>query len=46
MRDVAIIGIGLTKFGELWDTSFRQLIVEAGVWATEDAGIDGKQIDG
>lgn len=46
MRDVAIIGIGLTKFGELWDTSFRQLIVEAGVRATEDAGIDGKQIDG
>ncbi len=46
MRDVAIIGTGLTKFGELWDTSFRQLIVEAGVRAIEDAGIDGKQIDG
>ena len=46
MRDVAIIGIGLTKFGELWDTSFRQLIVEAGVQAIEDAGLDGKQIDG
>ena len=46
MRDVAIIGIGLTKFGELWDTSFRQLMVEAGVQAIEDAGLDGKQIDG
>lgn len=46
MRDVAIIGIGMTKFGELWDISFRQLIVEAGVRAIEDAGIDGKQIDG
>lgn len=46
MRDVAIVGIGLTKFGELWDTSFRQLIVEAGVRALEDAEIDGGQIDG
>lgn len=46
MREVAIIGTGLTKFGELWDTSFRQLIVEAGVQALEDAELDGKQIDG
>jgi len=46
MRDVAIVGVGLTKFGELWDTSFRQLIVEAGVRALEDAEIDGEQIDG
>jgi acetyl-CoA C-acetyltransferase len=45
MREVAIIGVGLTKFGELWDISFRQMIVEAGARAIEDAGIDGKQID-
>ncbi|MDI6819701.1 MAG: thiolase domain-containing protein [Candidatus Hodarchaeaceae archaeon] len=45
MRKVAIIGVGLTKFGELWDVSFRQMIVEAGARAIEDAGIDGKQID-
>ena len=45
MRKVAIIGVGITKFGELWDSSFRQLIVEAGARAIEDAGIDGKQID-
>ena len=23
MRDVAIIGVSQTKFGELWDSSFR-----------------------
>ena len=45
MRDVAVIGVGLTKFGELWDVSFRQLMAEAGARAIEDAGIDGKQID-
>ncbi|RLF29481.1 MAG: thiolase domain-containing protein [Thermoplasmata archaeon] len=45
MRDVAIIGIGITKFGELWDKSFRQLIAEAGSKAIIDAGIEGKEID-
>ena len=45
MRDVAIIGIGCTKFGELWNHSFRDLFVEAGVSAIEDAGIQGEEID-
>jgi len=45
MRKVAIIGIGLTKFGELWDVSFRELMLEAGARAIEDAGVDGKQLD-
>jgi acetyl-CoA C-acetyltransferase len=45
MRKVAIIGAGITKFGELWDVSFRQMMVEAGVRAIEDAGISGEQID-
>ena len=45
MRKVAIIGASSTKFGELWDISFRQMIVEAGARAIEDAGIDGTQID-
>ena len=45
MRDVFIIGIGLTKFGELWDRSFRQLIAEAGLKAVEDSGISGKEIE-
>jgi acetyl-CoA C-acetyltransferase len=45
MRDVTIIGIGITQFGELWDKSFRQLIAEAGASAILDAGISGKEID-
>ena len=45
MRDVAVIGVGLTKFGELWDKSFRQLTAEAGSKAILDAGIGGKEID-
>ncbi|MFP4654691.1 MAG: thiolase domain-containing protein [Methanohalobium sp.] len=46
MRDVAIIGIKSTKFGELWDYSFRDIFVEAGVGAIKDAGISGEEIDG
>jgi acetyl-CoA C-acetyltransferase len=45
LREVAIIGIGTTKFGELWDKSFRQLIAEAGSKAILDAGISGNEID-
>jgi len=37
MRKVAIIGIGMTKFGELWDKSLRELLVESGLEALEDA---------
>lgn len=43
-RDVAIIGTGCTKFGELWDKGLRDLVVEAGVKAVEEAGISGKQL--
>jgi len=45
MRKVAIIGVGTTKFGELWWTSFRELVMEAGIRALEDAGIGGDDID-
>ncbi|UCD91928.1 MAG: thiolase domain-containing protein, partial [Methanobacteriota archaeon] len=45
MRDVAIIGVGDTKFGELWDLSFREIGIEAGMKALEDSGITGQQID-
>ncbi len=45
MRDVAIIGVGDTKFGELWDRSFREIGIEAGLEALEDAGVTGQQID-
>ena len=46
MRDVAIIGASYTRFGELWDRSLRDLIVEAGVGAIEDSHIQGEEIDG
>ena len=46
MREVAVIGIGITKFGELWDKSLRQLGLEAGFTAIQDAGITGDDIDG
>ncbi|MCX8158426.1 MAG: thiolase domain-containing protein [Candidatus Diapherotrites archaeon] len=44
MRSVSIIGAGITKFGEHWERSFRELVVEAGIKALQDAGIEGKQI--
>jgi len=40
MRDVAIIGIGMTHFGELWDKSLRDLFAEAALAAIDDAGVD------
>jgi acetyl-CoA C-acetyltransferase len=45
LRDVAIIGVSQTKFGELWDKSFRDLIVEAGITAIEDANVEGDELD-
>ena len=41
---VAIIGMGCTRFGELWDKSAEDLIVEAFVEAIEDARIEKKDI--
>jgi len=43
---VAVIGIGITEFGELWDESYRALITKAGTKAINDAGIEGNEIDG
>ncbi|MCK5559378.1 MAG: thiolase domain-containing protein [Thermoplasmata archaeon] len=45
MREVAVIGIGITKFGELWDKSLRHLGLEAGYQAILDAGITSDDID-
>ncbi|MCK4327568.1 MAG: thiolase domain-containing protein [Candidatus Diapherotrites archaeon] len=44
MEKVAIIGMGMTKFGECWDKGLRDLIAEAGAKAVTSAGIDGKDI--
>ncbi len=40
MRDVAVIGIGMMKWGELWEKSLRDLCVEAALNCLEDAGTD------
>jgi acetyl-CoA C-acetyltransferase len=45
LREVAVIGVGQTKFGELWDLSFRDLGIQAGIKAIIDAGIDSKSIE-
>ena len=44
MRRVAIIGAGMTKFGEHWEKGFRDLVIEAGVKAIENAGLQGNEI--
>ena len=45
IRDkVAIIGMGCTKFGERWESSAEDLIVEAFQEALADAGIQKKDI--
>ncbi len=45
MRKVAVIGVGMTKFGELWNSSLRSLTIEAGIKALNDAGIGGEEVD-
>jgi len=45
MREVAVIGIGDTKFGELWDLSLRDLGIQAGLAALYDANLSGDEID-
>jgi acetyl-CoA C-acetyltransferase len=41
---VAIVGMGCTQFGELWDKSHRDLVVDACYEALEDAGIEPKDV--
>src|SRR5512132_4427672 len=40
MRDVAIIGVGMSEWGELWGKSHRTLWTEAALKALDDAGVD------
>ena len=42
---VAILGMGCSKFGERWDTSLDDLMVEAYIEALDDAGIEPNQLD-
>jgi len=40
MREVAVIGVGMTKWGELWEKSLRDVFVESALLAIEDSGVD------
>ena len=42
---VAIIGMGCTKFGELWDKGPTDLVVDAVEEAYADAGIEAKDVE-
>ncbi len=42
---VVIVGAGITKFGEHWAKSFRELIAEAGIKAIQSSGLSGQQIE-
>jgi len=40
MVDVAVVGVGMIKWGELWEKSLRDVFVEAALKAIDDAGVD------
>ncbi len=40
MKEVAIVGVGLTRFGELWEQSLRDIFTEAALAAIADSGLD------
>jgi acetyl-CoA C-acetyltransferase len=42
---IAVIGVGCTRFGELYESSAEQLICDAAFEAMADAGIEPKQIE-
>lgn len=42
---VAVIGVGQTKFGELWSKSLKNLAAEAATASIKDAGINAKDIN-
>jgi acetyl-CoA C-acetyltransferase len=44
-RDVAIVGIGQTSFGEHWEIGLKELATQAGFDAAAEAGISGEDIE-
>ena len=46
MRDVAIIGVGMTRFGKFLDKSIKDLVRESVEDALQDAGIAKKDLEG
>lgn len=43
---ISVMGVGMTKFGELWEKSLVDLACQAGWEAMEDGGVEAKDIDG
>ncbi len=43
--NVAVVGIAVTKFGELWSKSLRNLLAESQFAALEDAKLSPKEVD-
>jgi len=41
---IAIVGVGRTKFGELFEKQPEELIEEAGLMALESAGVEKKEL--
>jgi len=41
---VAIIGMGCCKFGENWDQTIEDMMIDAAYEAYEDAGVESKDI--
>jgi len=44
-RKVAVIGVGITRFGEVWEKGLRQLLAEAELQALADARINPEKVD-
>lgn len=44
-EDIAIIGVGVTPFGELFEKSFEDLVVDAAYEAYADAGVTKDDVD-
>lgn len=45
MRQVAIVGVGMSKFGEEWTRGYRDMLIEAGGRALADCNLHGEEID-
>ena len=45
MREVAIVGAAMTKFGELWYRSLRDIGLESGMLVLRDAGMETEDVE-
>ena len=45
LRDVAVVGIGMTRFGAYRDRTLVELAREAGLRALDDAGVSFREVD-